>query len=174
MRAKSIGRLAGLAILATSFAAANTGTAVAIAGDTTIEYADNDNAMNAAQSQAQDTLPKFFQRVLSDDGHLLQDAGVKVAVPTSNDGLEIIWVSPFMKENNGFVGLLANDPESFEGQVGDPIAFSADQVRDWYVFGDNGKMYGNFTTRVMLADMSPELASQIQDMLAPAPLPDTW
>ena len=174
MRAKTLGRLAGMAIIATSFVAANTGTATAIAGDVTIEYADSDAAMNAAQTLAQNTLPTFFQHVLSADGHMLQDAGVKVAVPTPNDGLEIIWVSPFMKENNGFIGLLANDPANFQGQVGDQISFTADQVRDWYVFDDTGKMYGNYTTRVMLADMSPELANQIQAMLAPTPIPETW
>jgi len=72
------------------------------------------------------------------------------------------------------VGLLANDPVSFKGNAGDAITFSADQVRDWYVFGADGKMYGNYTTRVMLADLSPELSAQIEAMLSPTPLPDTW
>lgn len=174
MHAKRIGRLTGFAILAASFVAANSGTATAIAGDVTISYEDSDAAMNTAQSQARGSLNTFFSQVLSADGQLLQDAGVKVAVPTADGVTEVIWVNPFAKDNNGFVGLLANDPNNFPGAAGDRITFTEDQVRDWYVFGANGKMYGNYTTRVMLPDLSAELAAQITAMLSPTPMPETW
>jgi uncharacterized protein YegJ (DUF2314 family) len=169
----------GLAIVAAAFVNANTGTtagpAQAGTGDPVIEYSDAHAAMNAAQTEAQGGLDMFFSNVLNAEGLPIADAGVKVALPTKDGTDEIIWVSPFGLRDGSFVGVLANEPAGLEGlAIGDVIAFDRAQVRDWYVFGDDGRMYGSYTTRVMLPDMSPETRSQIVEMLSENPIPAGW
>lgn len=179
MNWKMRGRVFGLALLSVNFVAANAGYSVgpaqAASSDPVITYEQSDSAMNAAQAKARVQLGAFFDNVLDTEGNLTADAGVKVAVPVEGGGVEVIWVSPFGMQDGAFVGLLANRPQSIKDkQVGDPITFSEAQVRDWYIYGDDGKMYGSYTTRVMLADMSASSAARVREMLSPSPVPASW
>lgn len=173
------GRLAGLILLTMAFVSANASYSVSPAqagqGDPVINYDQTDSAMNSAQAEARAHLATFFDLVMGEDGVARPDAGVKVAVPLSGGGVEVIWVTPFAERDDQFIGALANEPQAIEGKrAGDTITFSEADIRDWYFFGIDGKMYGSYTTRVMLADMSPTTADQIRDILADTPLPPNW
>lgn len=173
------GRIFGVAILAMSFINANAGYSIGPAeagsGDGVIEYRDTDRDMNAAQAQARIHLPAFLEAVMHEDGMARDDAGVKVAVPIENGGHEVIWVSPFGQKDGKFIGRLANEPNQMPGyHVGDVITFDSTQVRDWFFTGSDGKMYGSFTTRVMLKHMRPAAAAQISQVLSANAIPANW
>ena len=102
------------------------------------------------------------------------DAGVKVIVPIDDTLAEVIWVAPFARTGQSFFGYLQNEPEHMEGyQVGDSIRFGQDQIADWYLSRD-GKVFGNFTTRVMLPHLSEEDRAWLSEMLSDQPIPSDW
>jgi len=148
------------------------------AQDEVINYSDSDTEMNAAIAQARETFPLFmlqYYREADDTGAFLDAFSVKVEMLTS-DGVttEIIWVSPFIETETGFLGLLANDPDDLPGLAyGSEIEFTFDQIADWSYVRD-GRGFGNFTTRVMLPDIDPDLAQELKDYLSEVPLPAEW
>ena len=179
MDIRTKGRLAALALLLTAFVATNAapsvGPAEAASGDPVVMFSETDARMNTAQATARRHLSRFLDHVLDGDGIARADAAIKVAVPADGGGDEIIWVTPFARRDGLFAGALANEPQSMEGQhIGDIITFSAEQVRDWSFFGPDGRMYGSYTTRVILTELAPERAAQIQEMLSVNPVPTDW
>lgn len=141
-------------------------------GDPLILVAADDKAMNAATGQAQRTLPRFLG-YLEDNPQLAPDASVKVALPMlSVDGEEHIWVTPFVRLGpDRFTGLLANQPNNLGRlNIGDPVAFTSDQVSDW-ALTLRGREYGSFTTRVLLARMPETEADRLRRVLSESPIP---
>lgn len=149
--------------------------AVAASGDGVISYNQQDLKMNAAQDEARSHLDGFLSTVLDDNGVGQQGSGVKVAFPIGEDSVEVIWVSPFGMRDGQFIGLLANQPQNMDGfKAGDTVQFREDQVRDWFFYGEDGKMYGSYTTRVMLPDMAEETAEELSELLSIDPIPSDW
>lgn len=175
---KTRGRIAGMTLFALSFVSANGRTALqpaaAGAGDPVYAYTAADPRMNAAETEAQARFTQFLAHVLDAEGIARPDAAVKVALPVAGGGHEIIWISPFGQQDGTFAGVLANEPDFIDGQLGDVVTFTAEQVRDWYFFGPDGLMYGSYTTRVMLDDLQPGQAAQIAALLSADPLPAGW
>jgi len=148
---------------------------VAASGDGVISYDQQDLKMNAAQDEARSHLDGFLNNVLDENGVGRQGTGVKVAFPVGGESIEVIWVSPFGMRDGQFIGLLANEPQNMEGyNAGDTVAFNQDQVRDWFFYGEDGKMYGSYTTRVMLPDMSEDTAEELSELLSNDPVPSDW
>ena len=149
-----------------------------IAGsDKVISYDQGDLTMNGAQAEAQKHLPKFLEKILDDQGLAAEGAMVKVAFPISKNGQsghEVIWVGPFGGVDGNFRGMLANRPRDMEAQVGDIVEFDTTMIRDWMFTGPDGKLYGSYTTRVMLPDMHPQTAAQLRAALSENPLPSDW
>ena len=179
MHWKTRGRLYGCLIVALSFVNANADPSIspasAAGNDPIIEYATGDTDMTEAQDAARQHLGAFMERFIGPDGLAPETAAVKIAVPLGDNQHEIIWVSPFGRSESGFVGRLASAPAYMEGAgLGDLIEFDDAQIRDWYFIGDDGLMYGSFTTRIMLADMSPANAAQVAAILSPSALPEGW
>ena len=150
----------------------------ASAQDPVIQYSDQDSAMNGAIKTAQETFGEFMVQYYKDadeTGDFLQDFGVKVGLTTADGvGVEHIWVSPFIKTESGFFGLLSNEPVNLAGLgYGSEVAFTLEQISDWSYVRD-GRAFGNFTTRVMLPDMAPETLAAVSAYLAPAPIPEDW
>ena len=173
MHARTKGRLAGLAFLLATGLMANAGPA-SEAADPVIDFARHDGTMIAAQNAAGASLQRFLDAALDGDGASRPDTGLKVAFQTPEGRTEVIWVAPFVQNEAGFTGLLANEPMYLPHASGDLVSFAPDAIRDWYLLGEDGRMYGSFTTRVMLARMSPARADAIRNYLSEAPLPDTW
>ncbi|MGR3514371.1 MAG: DUF2314 domain-containing protein [Paracoccaceae bacterium] len=133
-------------------------------------------AMSDAEAAAQRHFKMFLAHVLKPDGATLEGAAVKIAVPTGNGHAEVIWVTPFAQTTpTQFLGAYANTPQSIPNAVeGDAVAFEAGQVRDWSFMGSDTKLYGSFTTRVLLPHIPREQAAQIAAVLSDVPVPAEW
>ena len=149
------------------------------AQDPIIQFSDDDPEMQAAMAEAVRTLPRFLVDALGPDGVSLEGIAVKVSlvsdrtVPGMTD--EIIWVAPFARLDGGFAGLLANEPQALGGlKAGDRVDFNQSQIVDWSFAGPDGKLYGNFTTRVMLPHLSPADRASLTEALSETAVPDFW
>lgn len=133
-------------------------------------------AMSDAEAAAQRHFDRFLVHVLQHDGATLEGAAVKIAVPTGDGQAEVIWVTPFAKAKDAaFIGVFANAPKDIPGaSAGDAIIFERSQVRDWSFMGDDTKLYGSFTTRVLLPHIPREQAAQIAAVLSDLPVPSEW
>ncbi len=173
MHWKTKSRLAAAAVLMAAFVSANAGTVNA--GDKTVEYSATNVAMQAAQNDAMASLENFLDHALNDDGNGAPSAALKVALPVGDGGNEVIWVSPFRMVTGELQGVLVNQPNELPGlTLGDTVAFSRNQVRDWSIWGDDGRLYGNYTTRVMLPSISTDRAEELLAILSEEPLPPGW
>ena len=174
------GRLMGGLIISMAFVSANADISAMPAWDLSEESHDASqtsfsSAMSEAQTMARLHLDRFFLHVIDTEGRGRADAAVKIAVPVDDTMVEAIWITPFAEFDGQFIGILANDPQGLSdlGQ-GDAIMFDASQVRDWYFFGRDGKMYGSYTTRAMLPALEPAEAAEIAALLSSDPLPFGW
>ena len=153
---------------------------IAVGQSAIIDLAVDDPAIVAAEAQAQASLPKFLIEVVGPDGYALQTTALKVAFDTVNPeeaGMvsEAIWVSPWGMSQGQFRGLLANEPLALgDLKAGDVVDFTQDQISDWSFVGDDGKLYGNYTTRVIVTQMPPDDAAPIIQMLSAEPVPANW
>ena len=133
-------------------------------------------AMSDAEAAARRHLDRFLDHVVKADGATLDGAAVKIAVPTGDGHAEVIWVTPFAQtSDNGFLGVFANTPRAIpNASEGDAILFERAQVRDWSFMGADTKLYGSFTTRVLLPHIPREQAAQIAAVLSDVPVPAEW
>ena len=176
MNWKMRGRVFGLVLLSVNFVSANAGYSVGPAQAEQVRPTlASQSALTDAETQARAHLSTFLDFALDKNGRARDNAALKISMTGYGGKDETIWVRPFALRDGRYVGLLANEPKSTDTKhVGDPVAFSADQVRDWYFFGDDGKMYGSYTTRVLLRDMAPNAARQITSILSSSPTPAHW
>lgn len=175
MQWKTRGRLMAAAILSAGFAAANFDPGGARAVARTLDVDQTDVAMNVAQSQAGANLDLFFRHGQAPGGASVLGAAVKVAFPTDDGGWEVIWVEPFEVRGDGFSGRLANGPNRLPGLLrGDQVHFARADIRDWSFWGEDGALYGNFTTRVLLPHMRPAYAARVASVLSESPIPEAW
>jgi uncharacterized protein YegJ (DUF2314 family) len=175
MHWKTRSRLAAMVLVSAGALTANADIGSgARAGDRTLEVAQGDTTMNAAQAEAQRHLDAFLLHA-TEDGLSVTGAALKVAFPDADGGNEVIWVEPFEVLQGGFAGRLANEPNALPGLArGDEVRFAEGEIRDWALWGGDGLLYGNFTTRVLLPRMRPESAARVAAVLSEAPMPPGW
>ncbi|MEO1536326.1 MAG: DUF2314 domain-containing protein [Pseudomonadota bacterium] len=177
MRWKTKVRLsATLALIGATFLA-NLGEGASAEGaGPTVTLEAGDLAMSDAEAAARRHFDRFLAHVVQPDGATLEGAAVKIAVPTGYEHAEVIWVTPFAQTTEkGFLGVFANAPQAIPGaSVGDAILFERGQVRDWSFYGADTKLYGSFTTRVLLPHIPREQAAQIAAILSDLPVPSEW
>lgn len=135
-----------------------------------------DPQMNAAIAEAQNTLGYVLAVVSDEDGNFHPALSLKVAIElaSSDPSHEIIWVDTIALGEKGFEGRLANDPNFFDGKTGDLVKYRYEDVQDWGLISSDGELYGHYTTRVLLADLPQDQATQIADLLADEPFPKEW
>lgn len=141
-----------------------------LAGDPVVNYSAQNARMNAAIGAARATLDTAFWPVHADPRGA-EMLAVKVEVPVDHPEMssEYIWVSDVRRLGGGaMVGLLANDPNGFDGRVGDRLEFDQAQISDWTYMRD-GKMHGAYTLRVILPRLDPREAAAYRATLAPLP-----
>lgn len=150
-------------------------------GDSVVEFAVDDHAMNAAQAEAQRHLSRFFDAALTSNGISKPNTMVKVAFPVEGSqdqdmGVEVIWVGAFQTDGSDFVGQLANEPVAMPGlQAGSRVRFTEDMIRDWILPSEDGRAYGHYTTRVIVAQSDDDNFKQmISQVLMPNPAPASW
>lgn len=145
-------------------------------GDAVVGFADGDAKMGAAMATAQDTLPRFLANQIDANGNGVGNTSVKVAFDADGGGLEIIWVGSLQWDGDtGMEGNLNNQP-NFMGDLnaGDRVTFSTDMVRDWSVVTNEGAMFGNYTTRVIVPQLDADTQAALNAMLSPDPIPADW
>ena len=149
----------------------------ALAGDEMTQFSDEDPKMNAAIAEARKTLPQFLNYAFANGNKAASNTSLKVAFPTKTNGAEIIWVEALQRKTaSSFQGQLANAPNWLPGKTrGSSVSFTTDQIRDWNVVDPStGKLFGNYTTRVMLPHLAADQRRQIKAILTSKPLPNGW
>ncbi|MFM7336556.1 MAG: DUF2314 domain-containing protein [Tabrizicola sp.] len=148
------------------------------AQDATINYEQDDAAMNAAIAEAQATLPMFLANALDAEGNGSDMALVKVGFPTVDGSaaeVEHIWVAPFARREDGsFTGLLANDPVALgDLSEGDQVDFAQSMISDWHLTAPSGRYWGSFTSRVMY-DQGAFGDTPFDQIFEPEAVPADW
>lgn len=117
-------------------------------------FRSDDEEMNNAIRQAQDTLEQFLT-VLQAPKPNQTDFEIKVHYDLPGDGGEHIWVNNLQFKDGQIHGLLYNDPVAIpEYSFGDPITVYPNAITDWkYV--EDGKLVGGYTIRVIFKHLTP-------------------
>jgi uncharacterized protein YegJ (DUF2314 family) len=125
-----------------------------------VNVEDDDPEMIAAIKTAKETFG-FFEsnwETMESDG-----CSLKLALTTSDGGLEHIWFSPTSIQGNEITGECANDPVNVPGlKFGDTRTVTRNDLSDWMIVVGN-KCYGGYTIRV-LAKRDPEGAPPLEFM----------
>ncbi|MEQ5868405.1 DUF2314 domain-containing protein [Sagittula sp. NFXS13] len=149
-----------------------------LAQESTIPFAQSDPDMNAAITEARSHLDAVLSRLIGADGQVHPALNLKASLPVTHFEVEneIIWIDSLaVTEDGGFTGHLANVPSYMPGhELGDTITFDTSQIVDWSVLADDGRMFGHYTTRVMMRQMTAAEAEQIGDLISADPMPDAW
>ena len=149
-----------------------------LAPDPTVLVEDNDREMNKAILAARKTLPAFLANTVDAEGYGPRGGFLKVRFEVNAQGAtdENIWVGPFANfEGQDFVGLLANQPVAMPGlNAGDQVSFSYDMIVDWNLDAGDGRYYGDYTTRVVIARLDPSEAAAFKDRFIDPPVPAEW
>ncbi|OWY17899.1 hypothetical protein B6V73_04610 [Thioclava sp. JM3] len=134
--------------------------------DAVVGYETGDTQMNMAIGQARATYETvFIPAVRARSGSRFM---LKTGIDTPANGLEHIWIAPISISAQKITGTLMNEPVHFKAHAGDEITFAPNQISDWS-FRREGKLHGNYTTRVMLPDIPAEQAAKLRAQLAPLP-----
>ena len=164
------GRGFAWAILAVSAFSAN-GIASARTGEPP-EQSQAAPEFTETQAAARAHLDQFFQAVMGEDGVAQMDAAVRVALPSLEGRHILVWITPFAVDDDAFYGA-PGDAALSAGPV-ELITFERSQVVDWSFVGQDGLMYGNFATRLILHTVLPSQAAEIAALLSDSPAPEEW
>jgi uncharacterized protein YegJ (DUF2314 family) len=119
----------------------------------TFSFAPDDPEMNAAIAEAKSTLDEFTRAHLepgpNQHGFLLK------VFFDDEDESEHIWVADIEPTDDGFRGVIANEPLMISLHFKQPVEFEPARITDW-MFIDHGKLVGGYTTRLIRQRMSPE------------------
>ena len=164
------GRLFGMALLVAGAVSANS-NALALTNDISLENDWGSIDFTEVQIAARQHLDQFFHVVLDEDGVGQMGSAVRVAVPKHDGRLEMIWITPFQQENGQYIGLLhdSDNPEQT-----DVLIFDREQVVDWSFAAPDGRLYGNFATRLFLQTLPTTQAANIASILSETPAPEEW
>jgi uncharacterized protein YegJ (DUF2314 family) len=163
-------------ILAVTLSVAVSGPS--LAGDPIVWFDLDDVEMNRAMQNATESLPLFFKSLEDENGRFDPDGSVKVSftVDTPDSTDEIIWVTALRRTGNGlFTGRLDNEPNYMPGLTeGSPVDFRTGQIRDWGYLGADQKLYGNYTTRVLIDRFPTDQNAWILSLLSRRAVPADW
>lgn len=164
--------------LSLAFSAPLSGHAQQGTGDeSVVSIADDDPAMVDAIKTARSHLGQVLTAAISNVGIGHAGLTLKVAFPVESAQMdrEVIWLSDISLAQDGMAGRLANDPIAMPGlKFGDEVRFSEDMIYDWGLADPDGKIFGHFTTRVLLHQIPKAQADEIRAILSDDPLPEAW
>jgi uncharacterized protein YegJ (DUF2314 family) len=124
-------------------------------------------SIEAATARAKATLDLFWEKFESGAADQYQ---LKVGLTTPNEAIEHVWIKPIERRDGRVIGLLMSQPVDLEDvSLGDEITIDPERISDWGYF-KGGKLYGAFTQRAMLDQISPALRRRFEAALAPNPL----
>ena len=150
----------------------------ALAGGPIISWPNTDPAMATAFQNANDTLDLFLENPLDRRGIAADYNNLKAAFAVNAPDMthELIWVSNSHRiSQTSFEGRLDNRPRYIAGkEYRSHDSFSRDQIRDWGHLAFDGKLYGHYTTRLLITSMSRKKALEVQQILSKDPIPANW
>lgn len=137
--------------------------------DRVINTEADDAALNEAMRRARETAPNFWAKFEGNTPGATEYA-VKLGM-TGQDGFkEFIWANPIRREGDQIVARLANQPDHLQPlALGSEVRVDQSLLADW-TYERNGRLYGHFTTRVLMPRMTPEERAQVEGSLSPEPL----
>ncbi len=138
-------------------------------------YSPVDNRMNSAIASARVTLPKALSVASTGSNSFSSGLFLKVDFP-SESGAEVIWVRDISRAGSGqFSGKLDNEPFGLPGKrLGSSVRFAETAISDWALPAGDGKAWGNYTTRVIAKDSSPDRRRALMSTLTSKPTPADW
>lgn len=126
-------------------------------------------ALSAAATQARSHLAYFWthEQAPTDTEY---DFRLKIALPHHGQpGGAEVWLDSVARDGDRLSGQLAAEtPDLPQVKRGDIVEFSEPQITDWAFFSGE-KLYGHYTTRVMLPRLPPEQADAMRSMFADNP-----
>jgi len=134
-------------------------------------FAESDRQMNAAMAEARRTMPRFWAAIDSDPA-VAGSALIKLGFDTDDGSVEHIWVEQIRRDGDVIRGVVGNRPVHIASlSKGDAVTIDPKRISDWsYTRGE--RMYGNFTTRVMLPELPAEHQAELRAALSEKPLED--
>ena len=177
MGPKALGRLAGVALFATSFVAANAGhdlrpvtnnTEIAVsAQETDADFAPA--SLGSIAKRAQLEFPNVFDGMMGNPSGAIQ---IMIPSPDGNDRL--IWVKPVSRADGAYLGKVTDTTGMAYPKQNDVVLFQTDQVQDWQYIAATGTMYGSFAARDRLAALDASEQAPLRAILSPSVRPTHW
>jgi uncharacterized protein YegJ (DUF2314 family) len=135
-----------------------------------IAYVDKQDAeVNASIAEARRNLPIFW-RTFDRQPEGVDRYGLKIRFPTQSGGGEHIWIDVTSRNGDDIVGVIDNDPEYRPDlKLGMTVHVKAADITDWS-YRRGGKMFGGFTTRVLLKHLDEADAAKTRTLLSPSPV----
>ena len=132
------------------------------APDTLIDSGYDEQEMEAAINRARSEVDSFIAELSKPTG---TNHAVKAPI-TDKGETEHFWLIDVSYKNGQFEGTIDNDPGMVSNvEAGQKWTIKKEDISDWMYMRD-GKMYGNYTMRPLLAAMSEEQAEQFRSILA--------
>jgi uncharacterized protein YegJ (DUF2314 family) len=151
-------------------AAVLAGSCNAQPSDEVVNYDASDSAMLKAIKDANATLPQFWRWLDRHPEHA-SFASLKVGLKVEGGGSEHIWFGDLRRDGSTVYGRAQNRPAYIANlQQGDEIQIDLSAISDWSIETDD-KIYGNYTTRVMLETADAPEAESLRTRMAVPPVP---
>jgi uncharacterized protein YegJ (DUF2314 family) len=129
-----------------------------------IDVAADDAEMNAAISQARDSLAHFWS-TFEAPNRGESDFALKVRIE-DREAVEHFWVTDLRREGGRTYGLIGNEPNSVTTvRFGEEIEIPEGDVTDW-LYMREGKMVGNFTLPPLFKQMPAAEVERLRSMMA--------
>lgn len=164
------GRLTGLALLLASTLFANT-NALARTGAQALAPEQGQLDFTAAQVAARAHLGQFLSAALDGNGQVYRDAALRIALSDGRGKTRLVWITPFRQDNSRFTGMPQGAPAALTGTE---LQFDRAQIVDWSLSAPDGRLYGNFATRLFLQTLPADQGREIAAILAETPTPKEW
>ncbi len=134
--------------------------------DRILQVRTNDPAINAAKDQGRASVDQFLTR-LQNPAASESDFSVKFDLTHQNgrkDGAELIWASDLTYANGKLTGRLADEPSTSGYRFGERVDIDRADIIDWAI-KVGSKYDGHFTTRALMAHMTPAEAAEVKKFL---------
>ena len=135
---------------------------VALANDPVIGVAADDAQMNAAITRARSEVGRVIKALAS--GH---EVSIKLAVRDGSQ-VEHFWLSDvtYSSVTETFSGKIDNDPDTVRTVAyGQSVSVPKGEISDW-LYMEGGRMFGNYTLRVLLPKMPKAEADKVRSHLS--------
>lgn len=142
-----------------------------------LPWTTNPEAMEGAIAEALSHIDIVLSQLVDDRRKIHPALNLKIKLPVQHLEVreELVWVESLSLEDGRFAGQLANAPAYLKGtRLGDTVHFDREQIADWSVLDTSGRMYGHYTTRVLMQALPEDQKAPLLDLLMPDPMPEAW